>query len=59
MVEPLRSFFAAELWSLISIQLISKRMDDGAKEVGDADGVYVMLEYHVWGKVVQYCRTVT
>ena len=47
MVEPLRSFVAAELWSLIAFQLISKRMDDAAKEVGDADGVYVMLEYRV------------
>ena len=46
MVEPLRSFVAAELWSLIAFQLISNRMDDAAKEVGDADGVYVMLEYH-------------
>ena len=34
-------------------------MDDAAEEVGEADGVYVMLEYHVWGEVVQYCRTVT
>ena len=48
-----------ELWSLISFQLISKRMDDAAEKVGDADGVCVMLEYHVWGKAVQHCRTVT
>ena len=44
---------------MIAFQLISKRMDDAVKEAGDADGVYVMLEYRVWGKVVQYCRTVT